>query len=54
MPASRYTKLYGPGEKYSWDDYGGWWYLPLNLLWFLVFTDFVIYWVHRWLHHPRL
>ena len=51
---SRYTKLYGPGEKYSWEDYGGWKFLPLNLIWFLIFTDFIIYWVHRLLHHPIL
>jgi len=47
-----YSKLYGPGEQYSWDDYGGWWFIPLNLVWFLIVTDFIIYWAHRWLHHP--
>ena len=24
------------------------------IIWFLVFTDMLIYWIHRWLHHPLL
>lgn len=48
-----YSKLYGPKEEYGWDDYGTAYALG-TLLWFLVFTDFVIYWVHRFLHHPLL
>ncbi|CDS02323.1 hypothetical protein [Sporisorium scitamineum] len=34
-------------------DYG-WGYAALSVLLFLVFTDFLIYWVHRIEHHPRL
>lgn len=34
-------------------DYG-WAYLAFSVVWFLVFTDMVIYWFHRWLHHPRV
>ncbi|GAB1320759.1 c-5 sterol desaturase [Madurella fahalii] len=34
--------LTGPGTWYEWAQF------PL----FLVFTDLLIYWIHRWLHHP--
>lgn len=36
------TSAEGPGAWYDWLQF------PL----FLVFTDFCIYWIHRWLHHP--
>ncbi|KAL6062723.1 Fatty acid hydroxylase domain-containing protein [Balamuthia mandrillaris] len=29
-------------------------YLLFSVVWFLVFTDFLIYWFHRWLHYPPL
>lgn len=32
----------------------GWGYAMLSVPLFLVFTDFLIYWVHRIEHHPRL
>ncbi|CDR87393.1 probable sterol delta 5,6-desaturase [Sporisorium scitamineum] len=32
----------------------GWVYAALSVPLFLVFTDFLIYWVHRIEHHPRL
>lgn len=41
-----YSKLYNDPNKY------GWWYIPFSAIWFLVFTDFCIYWIHRWLHIP--
>lgn len=28
--------------------------IPLSCFSFLFFTDFAIYWIHRWLHHPRI
>ncbi|KAL6706691.1 c-5 sterol desaturase [Coniothyrium glycines] len=44
-----YSKLYdtsaeGPGTWYDWAQ------IPF----FLFFTDFLIYWIHRGLHHPRV
>ncbi|PCH42137.1 fatty acid hydroxylase [Wolfiporia cocos MD-104 SS10] len=41
-----YSKLYDNVEEY------GWAYLIFSIVWFLVFTDFGIYWIHRWEHHP--
>ncbi|KAI1297030.1 c-5 sterol desaturase [Mortierella claussenii] len=32
----------------------GWGYVALSILCFLLFTDFGIYWIHRFLHHPLL
>ncbi|GJJ08105.1 hypothetical protein Clacol_002313 [Clathrus columnatus] len=43
-----YTKLY---DKI--DDYG-WGYFLFSFPLFLVFTDYCIYWIHRWLHVPWL
>ncbi|KAG8777573.1 c-5 sterol desaturase, partial [Serendipita sp. 397] len=43
-----YSCLYDDPKKYG---YG---YLVFSAVWFLVFTDFCIYWIHRWLHHPIL
>ncbi|GMM49757.1 C-5 sterol desaturase [Starmerella bacillaris] len=45
--AQGYSKLY-----YSLEDNGGYFYLFMQFPIFLLFTDFVIYWAHRWLHHP--
>jgi Delta7-sterol 5-desaturase len=41
-----YSKLYLDPEKY------GWWYIVFQFPLFLVFTDCLIYWIHRGLHHP--
>lgn len=48
------------GEVRGWtrlydrvDDYG-WTYLILSVPLFLLFTDYCIYWIHRWLHTPAL
>ncbi|KAJ3157674.1 c-5 sterol desaturase [Geranomyces variabilis] len=43
-----YSKLY-----YNIDEYG-WAYAVWSVLWFLAFTDFGIYWIHRAEHHPML
>jgi lathosterol oxidase len=43
------------GHSKLYDDpyaHGGLWFLPLSFLSFLLFTDFAIYWIHRWLHIP--
>ncbi|GBE88268.1 hypothetical protein BKA93DRAFT_792705 [Sparassis latifolia] len=41
-----YSKLYDNVEDYGWP------YFFASIFFFLVFTDFCIYWVHRWEHHP--
>ncbi|CAG7846668.1 Lathosterol oxidase; AltName: Full=C-5 sterol desaturase; AltName: Full=Delta(7)-sterol 5-desaturase; AltName: Full=Delta(7)-sterol C5(6)-desaturase; AltName: Full=Lathosterol 5-desaturase; AltName: Full=Sterol-C5-desaturase [Serendipita indica DSM 11827] len=43
-----YSRLYDDPEKY------GWTYLVLSVPLFLLVTDYCIYWIHRWLHHPIL
>ncbi|KAI0649331.1 hypothetical protein C8Q79DRAFT_507191 [Trametes meyenii] len=43
-----YSKLYKNVDEY------GWGYLLFSVLFFLVFTDYCIYWIHRWEHHPLL
>lgn len=43
----------GYGKLYDTTADGpGMWYNILQFPLFLVFTDFCIYWIHRWLHHP--
>eukprot|EP01126_Amoeba_proteus_P037525 TRINITY_DN3871_c1_g1_i2.p1 TRINITY_DN3871_c1_g1~~TRINITY_DN3871_c1_g1_i2.p1 ORF type:complete len:178 (-),score=11.53 TRINITY_DN3871_c1_g1_i2:187-720(-) len=32
----------------------GWNYLIFSMVLFFIFTDFTIYWVHRWLHLPSV
>ncbi|KAH8551933.1 hypothetical protein BGW37DRAFT_492953 [Umbelopsis sp. PMI_123] len=44
-----YSKLYEDSSSH-----GGVPYMLFTMLAFLVFTDFCIYWIHRWLHHPVL
>ncbi|KAG1747168.1 C5-sterol desaturase [Suillus paluster] len=43
-----YSRLYDSVEDY------GWLYLGLSVPFFLFFTDYGIYWVHRLLHHPSI
>ncbi|KAI6133585.1 C5-sterol desaturase [Pisolithus croceorrhizus] len=43
-----YSRLYDNVDQY------GWIYLFLSIPFFLLFTDYAIYWVHRILHHPSL
>ncbi|KAF1319343.1 C-5 sterol desaturase, partial [Globisporangium splendens] len=40
------TRMYKDVSEY------GWTYLVASIPLFLVFTDMLIYWFHRWLHHP--
>ncbi|KAF2750302.1 hypothetical protein M011DRAFT_396746 [Sporormia fimetaria CBS 119925] len=44
-----YAKLYERPE-----DAPFWWYNVLQFPIFIVFTDFFIYWIHRYLHHPLI
>ncbi|KIS68507.1 putative sterol delta 5,6-desaturase [Mycosarcoma maydis] len=43
-----HSKLYNNISDHGWE------YAVLSVPLFLVFTDFLIYWVHRIEHHPRL
>eukprot|EP00388_Colpodella_angusta_P014636 GDKJ01036556.1.p1 GENE.GDKJ01036556.1~~GDKJ01036556.1.p1 ORF type:complete len:323 (+),score=30.82 GDKJ01036556.1:45-1013(+) len=43
-----YSKLYDRVDEHPW----GWGYIFFSIIWFLLFTDFGIYWIHRWLHLP--
>lgn len=44
-----YTRLYDQTSQGP-----GLWYDICQPFFFLVFTDFLIYWIHRGLHHPRI
>lgn len=41
-----YSKMYTNVEEY------GWGYFFFSIFFFLSFTDYGIYWIHRWEHHP--
>jgi lathosterol oxidase len=43
-----YSKLYDGVDTY------GYTYLVLSVPFFLLFTDYLIYWIHRGLHHPLI
>ena len=43
--------LMGHGHLYTVANQYGWLYFIASPLLFLLFTDFLIYWIHRWLHH---
>lgn len=43
-----YSKLYMDPSKY------GWWYMVFQFPLFLLFTDMLIYCIHRWLHWPSV
>ena len=44
----------GHSRLYDRVDEYGWTYLVFSIGFFLFFTDMMIYWIHRWLHHPLL
>jgi len=46
--------LNGHGKVYKNVSEYGVAYLFVSVALFLVFTDSLIYWIHRWLHHPLL
>ncbi|KAI0077868.1 hypothetical protein K474DRAFT_1747658 [Panus rudis PR-1116 ss-1] len=41
-----YSMLYDNVSDYGWAYFG------FSILLYLVFTDYCIYWIHRWEHHP--
>lgn len=43
-----YTQIYLETEKYRY------WYLPLSLLTVLLLHETYYYWIHRWMHHPKI
>lgn len=48
------AEIRGYSQMYKRVDDFGWLYLAISIVWFLLFTDMLIYWFHRWLHHPRV
>jgi Delta7-sterol 5-desaturase len=45
---SGWTKVYLDISEY------GWWYLPVSLLLSMFLHETYYYWVHRWMHHPKI
>ena len=43
-----YTKVYLTASDYSW------WWMPLSLLIALLLHETYYYWLHRWMHHPKI
>lgn len=43
-----YSRIYTKLNLY------GWWYLPVSLLVFMALHDSYYYWLHRWMHFPRI
>ncbi len=43
-----YTKIYMDINLY------GWWYLPLSFIIFMVLHETYYYWLHRWMHKPKV
>ncbi len=43
-----YTKIYLEPLQYSW------WWLPLSLAIAMLLHETYYYWLHRWMHHPRV
>ncbi|KAK7520960.1 C-5 sterol desaturas-like protein [Phyllosticta citriasiana] len=47
------AEVRGYSKMYDTTDEGpGMWYNIIQFPFFIMFTDFCIYWIHRWLHHP--
>ncbi|KAF8985047.1 c-5 sterol desaturase [Entomortierella lignicola] len=51
--AARAAK-FGPFASLVEPFLDGWGYVAFSIVAFLLFTDFGIYWIHRWLHHPLI
>ena len=43
-----YSKLYSDVSEYGWPYFFG------SIIGFILFTDFGVYWIHRFEHHPML
>ncbi|KAI9810968.1 MAG: c-5 sterol desaturase [Pycnora praestabilis] len=49
------AEVRGYAKLYDSSAHGpGWWYNYLQFPFFIAFTDFCIYWIHRGLHHPMV
>jgi sterol desaturase/sphingolipid hydroxylase (fatty acid hydroxylase superfamily) len=44
----------GDTKIYTIPDQYGWWYLPVSLIVFMLLQETYYYWVHRWMHIPRV
>lgn len=42
------TKVYTKIDSYSW------WYLPASLLVYMLLQETYYYWIHRWMHLPKI
>jgi sterol desaturase/sphingolipid hydroxylase (fatty acid hydroxylase superfamily) len=42
------TNIYTESTKYTW------WYIPLSIFIFLFLQDTYYYWIHRWMHKPKI
>ncbi|KAJ3207634.1 c-5 sterol desaturase [Entophlyctis luteolus] len=47
-----YFELYGYSKLY--DEITTWWEIPLQIITFFLFTDCLVYWIHRGFHHPSV
>ncbi|GJE94871.1 sterol desaturase family protein [Phanerochaete sordida] len=43
-----YSNMYGDVSEHGWP------YFFFSIFFFLAFTDYAIYWIHRWEHHPSV
>ena len=43
-----FTKAYSKIDEY------GWWYLPVSLVTIMILHETYYYWLHRWMHHPKI
>ncbi|KAJ3141419.1 glutamine--fructose-6-phosphate transaminase (isomerizing) [Physocladia obscura] len=47
-----FFELYGYSKLY--DELTYWWEIPVQLVTFFLFTDCLVYWIHRGFHHPSV
>jgi len=45
---NNYTAIYTDFSTYPW------WYIPISILAFLLLQDTYYYWIHRWMHLPKV
>lgn len=43
-----YTKVYIDASEYAW------WWMPVSLMIALLVHETYYYWLHRWMHHPKI
>ncbi|KAL0479058.1 delta7-sterol 5-desaturase [Acrasis kona] len=44
------AEMRGYSKLYLYDPTVSWWTVAATVVWFIVFTDSCIYWIHRWEH----